>query len=209
MSALRLFLAAMEKRWWALLSCAAFTLLALYALATNQNNHWLLVASIIAALICFLVASFGAWKEQYDARLAAERRLHDGRPVFVLEVVGTLPLRSNPRWRFLLTNCGARTARYVRLSRIRSQVGAYEISFSEIPALQAGPPATLGYEVIDRRKNELATLWDFASDNTGGTYLWYDVRIEYRDMDESVCDGGIVRFCFDMQTGGLSTAGAA
>src|SRR5438552_7779868 len=68
-----LFLAALGRRWWALLSSAVFTMIGLYALITGKSNHWIVAVSIAVGVILFLFASFGAWKEQYDARIAAER----------------------------------------------------------------------------------------------------------------------------------------
>ncbi len=135
---------------------------------------------------------------------------------FVLEVAGTPPLRSNTDWKFLLTNCGARSARYVKLSTIRSEIGAYEILFKEIPVLHAGQQAPVDYEVIgrrsdDRRTNRQSTLWDFALDNAGerrATYFWYDISIQYRDTGELVRDGGIVGVCFDLRDEKLKTGGA-
>ena len=128
-----------------------------------------------------------------------------GRPIFVLEVAGTPPLRSNNDWKFLLTNCGARTARYIKLSTIRSEIGAYEIWFKEIPALLAGQQIAVDYNVVSRRRNEWdkkISLWDFAMDHPsvggrGTTYFWYDISIEYRDTDDSVRSGGVIGVCFD------------
>jgi len=73
MRSLGLFLAALGRRWWALLSSAVFTMIGLYALITGKSNHWIVAVSIAVGVILFLFASFGAWKEQYDARIAAER----------------------------------------------------------------------------------------------------------------------------------------
>jgi len=56
-----------------LLSSAVFTMIGLYALITGKSNHWIVAVSIAVGVILFLFASFGAWKEQYDARIAAER----------------------------------------------------------------------------------------------------------------------------------------
>ena len=56
-----------------MLSSAVFTMIGLYALITGKSNHWIVAVSIAVGVILFLFASFGAWKEQYDARIAAER----------------------------------------------------------------------------------------------------------------------------------------
>jgi len=67
-----MFLAALGKRWWALLSSAMFTMIGLYALVRGKSNHWVVTVSIAVAVISFVIASFAAWKEQYDPRIAAE-----------------------------------------------------------------------------------------------------------------------------------------
>src|SRR5882724_12021208 len=61
MRSIGLFLAALGKRWWASRSSAAVTV------------------SIVVGAILFLIASFGAWKEQDDLRMAAERLNDDSK----------------------------------------------------------------------------------------------------------------------------------
>jgi len=70
------FLEALWKWWWALLSSAIFTIIGLYALIAGKSNHWIVTASIAVGVILFFIASFLAWKEQYNARIAAEYRLN-------------------------------------------------------------------------------------------------------------------------------------
>jgi len=135
---------------------------------------------------------------------------------FVLEADGTQPLDGNSDWRFCLTNCNARILRYVQLSKIRSEIGAYEIFFKEVPVMQPGEKIVLTYEVFPRREaerygNRKATLWDFALDHAGErghTYLWYDISVRYRDDDDSLRDGGLLGVCFDLQDKKLKTEGA-
>jgi hypothetical protein len=135
---------------------------------------------------------------------------------FVLDVVGTQPLSSPlSDWRFLLQNCGSRTARYVRLGTIRSEIGAYDIEFKAIPALLAGEKAVMEYMVFPRRLDERrsekkATLWDFGKDHAGergNTFIWYDIPVEYQEADDSIRDAGIVSVCFDLDKQILKTEG--
>jgi hypothetical protein len=135
---------------------------------------------------------------------------------FVLDVVDNQPLSSQlSDWRFLLQNCGSRTARYVRLGTIRSEIGAYELCFKEIPALLAGEKAVVSYEVFPRRDDEkysgkTATLWDFGKDHAGERghlFIWYDISVHYQEADDSIRDAGIVRLCFDLDTQVLKTEG--
>ncbi len=138
----------------------------------------------------------------------------EGTLKFVLDVVGNQPLSSQlSDWRFLLQNCGSRTARYVRLGAIRSEIGAYELCFKEIPALLAGEKTMMSYEVFPRRDDERvkkATLWDFGRDHAGErghTFIWYDISVEYQEADDSVRDAGIVSVCFDLDKKILKTEG--
>ena len=140
----------------------------------------------------------------------------EGALKFVLGVVGTLPLSSQlSDWRFLLQNCGSRTARYVRLGAIRTEIGAYDIEFKTIPALLAGEKAVVEYQVYPRRDDERysgkkATLWDFGKDHAGErghTFIWYDIPVQYQDADDSVRDAGNVSLCFDLDKQILKTEG--
>jgi hypothetical protein len=70
-SPLRLFAAAMVKKVWALLSCAAFTGIGVYAAAKNKGNAWQVGASAVIAAGSFIVAAFQTWKDEYG-RYTAE-----------------------------------------------------------------------------------------------------------------------------------------
>ncbi len=61
------------------MSCAVFTLIGWYAAVNNKWNSWIVGSTAVAALAMFIIASFLAWKEQYE-RAAEERR-----PKFILE----------------------------------------------------------------------------------------------------------------------------
>lgn len=135
---------------------------------------------------------------------------------FVLEVGGTQPLSGNSDWRFFLTNCTTEVLRYVRLYTIKSEIGAYEIVFNEIPVMHPREKVTLSYEVlprrmVDRDSHRKASLWDFALDTAGekgSTYLWYYTPVVYRDLDDLPRDGGDVGVCFDLSNRKLKTEGA-
>jgi hypothetical protein len=74
---------ALWKRWWALMSCAVFTGIGIYAAWYGKSNSWIVWVSCITTVIMFLVASFLAWNEEYKGRLIAETQLSDRRPKFV------------------------------------------------------------------------------------------------------------------------------
>lgn len=54
---------ALLPHWWALMSCAVFTLIGLAVLAFNKSNKWALYASFAAAAVLLLFASFLAWRD--------------------------------------------------------------------------------------------------------------------------------------------------
>ncbi len=85
------------KEWWALMGCAAFTFLGIYVAWANKSNEWVVTGSACLGMIFFFVASYKAWKRQYDARekaeteLNAEADIHGTISVFPMEVIGSRP----------------------------------------------------------------------------------------------------------------------
>jgi hypothetical protein len=72
-----LFTAGLLKRSWALLSCAVFTVIGVYAAATNKANSWTVGATAVAAVAMFIVAAYLTWKDEhgkYTAELARNQR---------------------------------------------------------------------------------------------------------------------------------------
>jgi hypothetical protein len=145
-----------------------------------------------------------------------EESIEPSRALFVLEVEGSQALSSrHADWTFLLTNCSPRTVTYVQLGPLRSEIGAYEIFFNEIPVLVPNQKVAVGYEVIPRRAGdryagEQATLWDFGIDHAGirgHVFIWYDIPVHYRDADNTVWDAGVVSVCFDLERQILKTEG--
>jgi hypothetical protein len=63
--ALKEFIKALLKHWWALMGCAAFTFLGVIVLWREKTNKWALGATIAMAVIMLLVASYLAWLDQY------------------------------------------------------------------------------------------------------------------------------------------------
>jgi hypothetical protein len=68
------------------MSCAVFTGLGVYAAWQEKSNHWVVGASIVAALILFLIAAFLSWNEEHRLRVIAEAQLADRRPRFLLNL---------------------------------------------------------------------------------------------------------------------------
>ena len=60
------------RYWWALMSCAAFTFLGIWATYAEKGREWILWASITLALASVLVAAYRAWAKEHQ--LWAEER---------------------------------------------------------------------------------------------------------------------------------------
>lgn len=69
------FLKALFKRWWVLLSCAAFTVLGTYAAEAGKSGTWFFQSSLALAGILLFVACFLVWREQYTANLEGPQLL--------------------------------------------------------------------------------------------------------------------------------------
>lgn len=65
-SPIRLFVSALFKKWWALMSCAAFTGLGVYIAATNKGNAWVVGGSAVLAVVFLVVAAYLTWKDEHD-----------------------------------------------------------------------------------------------------------------------------------------------
>ncbi len=79
MNDLRQFLAALLKRWWALMSCAAFTALGLIAALSKRSNVWTIGGTALLALAFLLYAAFGVWRDEHGRLLEAS--VKEQRPV--------------------------------------------------------------------------------------------------------------------------------
>ena len=53
-----LYLKAIGKHWWALMSCAVFTLLGFYISYANKNNDWAVKGVFVLAVLMLFVACF-------------------------------------------------------------------------------------------------------------------------------------------------------
>src|SRR6266852_6184173 len=62
-----LFLKTILRHWWALMSCAVFTLLGIWATYAQKDRLWIVWASIGLALVCFVVAAYRTWSDEHEA----------------------------------------------------------------------------------------------------------------------------------------------
>jgi hypothetical protein len=72
-----LYLKAVGKHWWALMSCAAFTMLGLYIAHANKGNDWVVKGIFALAGGLLFVACFLAWRDEHD-KLLVERHKNEG-----------------------------------------------------------------------------------------------------------------------------------
>lgn len=59
------FCRAVGRHWWALMSCAIFTLLGAYVLYAHKSDKWAFWATGIMAVFCLLMACYLAWVDEY------------------------------------------------------------------------------------------------------------------------------------------------
>jgi hypothetical protein len=78
--ALWLYIKAVGKYWWALMSCALFTLLGIYILHANKSNYWAVNATFAVAGLCLLVACFLVWNDEHRAFLKEKEK--NSKPLF-------------------------------------------------------------------------------------------------------------------------------
>src|SRR5580698_1553429 len=128
-----LFFRALWKRWWALMGSAIFTLLGIWGGWYHETDSWLVKASIVAAVLSFLVASFLAWNEEHT--LAA---IHQAPEVMLsFDNVNFRPLQSlqTSNRQIRVHNTGKGTARNIG---IRAKDLGYEALFEPTPYLEEG-----------------------------------------------------------------------
>lgn len=59
------------------MSCAVFTFIGIYAAFAGKSNHWVVVASGIAAITLFTVAVYGAWLHEHNRAQDAIEKLNE------------------------------------------------------------------------------------------------------------------------------------
>jgi hypothetical protein len=72
-----LFVKALGRHWWALMSCAVFTGLGAVSLYFNRSNTWILWATFGTAIVMLLVGAFLAWHDERIKRIELEHRLNE------------------------------------------------------------------------------------------------------------------------------------
>jgi len=71
------YASAIFGHWWALMSCAVFTILGVIQLALKKSNIWMLRVTFGAAVVLLFIASFLAWQDEHIANVSLKRSLDD------------------------------------------------------------------------------------------------------------------------------------
>ena len=142
------------------------------------------------------------------SRLESEQRIYDGRPILMLEVLGQPSVENggvdHPGQQFKppafgLYNCGARTARFVRVEPITSRLGNYTMHFQDLPFLEPGQHLPIAFRVNESRWSDGGIAWLFLTDNPiEAAVVWYDTGVRFRDAGEAPMKD-IVRLMFDLE----------
>lgn len=85
-----LYLKALWKHWWTLLSCAVFTVVTLIQALGNRSSTWMVWATGICASALLLVAAFLTWKDEYR-RAEAEKAKNEAAPHVNIAVLNVVP----------------------------------------------------------------------------------------------------------------------
>jgi hypothetical protein len=68
------------------MGCAVFTILGVIAELANRTPRWVTIVTFALAIIFFVPASYLAWKDEHEARIATENKLNSlTKPDFELE----------------------------------------------------------------------------------------------------------------------------
>lgn len=202
-----LFFKALTKHLWALMSCAVFTIIGVFAAATGKSNAWIVSTSLTAAVGLFAVACFLSWKDQYRGRAIAEKKLFDEQPRVMFGLLG------QPDWReintpgeyvFTLTNCGRRPATFVKVNPVSSPSESFTMYFDGVDVL---PPDNhyrcIRHEVDDgkaRLSLDKSMLWQFFHNCPvdDRTVQHFNVVVDYRDGSDY--KQTVAKMDFDLDT---------
>src|SRR5258708_899183 len=80
----RFFSSGLLKHLWALMGCAAFTLIGIVAAAQDRSNKWVVGVSAATAAVFFVAAAYKTWADEHGTALrykTALDGLNDLRPV--------------------------------------------------------------------------------------------------------------------------------
>ncbi len=103
------FLKTLLGRWWALMSCAVFTFIGIWAAARGKSNKWIVEISLAATAFLLLVAAYRAWKDEYVQNRNGPRIMME----WISKSSSTHTGGDNVR----LTNCGHSLAANINMEK--------------------------------------------------------------------------------------------
>lgn len=145
-----LYIRAVGKHWWALMSCALFTGLGMWIFYADKSNGWAIRATFSLAGFCLLIACYLAWYDEHIRVLAVEdekRKLHakffDERPFLGIEahsMEGPKTWREHPvPVTFSIHHLSGRVPTSIRFEPILSLLGKFSLHFDAIPHAEKHP----------------------------------------------------------------------
>ena len=155
-----LWFKAVLKYWWALMSCAIFTAIGVYAAHANKNNEWIVQTSFVAAGVCAVIACFLAWRDKHRTLEEFETKyLHEcprlGLEVNSLEGERTWVENSNPVT-ITIKHLSGRVPSSLHFEPIRSKRGKYILQFDALPHVEPLQPKPMPFDVIEVGRPELS-----------------------------------------------------
>jgi hypothetical protein len=144
---------ALLKVWWALMSCAIFTIISFWSALSSNGSRVVLWGTAIAAALLFFAAAFSAWAKENERRLAIEEKYSDETPVIGLEI---LSAQGPSAWRaargrdacwFWLQHLGGRIPRSIRFDPIESLNRRFTLEFDAVPFLDPPRRTALAYRI--------------------------------------------------------------
>ena len=172
------FLRACSRRWWALMSCAVFTGIGVYAAWQNKANHWIVAASIVAGAGLFYVAAFLAWKDEHKKYL--DEVAKQGRPKLTAEFTA---FDNPPRTVLWLYNSSNIPAVNLFVQDIRH--GSKVLQFSVPKPVRSGPPTWVDSWILENGRHHENDIMAFfgGMEFVGQMSPSFLLRVTYSSQD--------------------------
>lgn len=141
------FFKALLKQWLALMSCAVFTGLGVFAAWQGKTNHWIVAASIVAGVALFYVAAFLAWKDEH--KKFEDEVAKQGQPILTAELMAIdVPQRTM----LILYNSSDIPAVNLSVQEIRH--GSKVLQFSVPKPVRSGPGTWVDSWILENGRHD-------------------------------------------------------
>jgi hypothetical protein len=170
------FLGAWLKHWWALMSCAVFTGLGVYAAWRGKTNHWIVAASIVAGVALFYVAAFLAWRDEH--KRYTDEFAKQGQPKLTAEFMNI-----DNRTMFILYNSSDMPAVNLSVQDIRH--GTKVLRFSVSKPVRSGPETWVDSWILENGLHDPNDIMAFFADMqfAGQMSPSFHLRVNYTGQD--------------------------